>query len=319
MTARKIWQRQGQRALALAQHYERPAHGLLLVGVIALLVYDLHLAGWRQILVNLPGNPWFYLIFVINYNSLPLFEVQIYSLLWRTGWRALPILIKKRVYNEAVIDYSGETALFVWARTHTARDTNHILADIRDVSVLSALTANIMTFAIIAYVIFWQADKIGLHDAQFLRNGALLTGGSVVVLAALIVVFRKWLLGLPTGKCLAVAGLHGARILTFLALQSLQWHVAVPTIGWMVWLTFLALQMAVSRLPALPAKDLLFTGLAISLGIRMAIPSGQIGGLFLASTALNFAGHAVMYCIAHVVGVKAVSPLPTKDVAQAAE
>lgn len=296
--------------IALARRWQGPARAALLIAVIGLLVWDMHAAGWRQIVANLPSNPLFYLIFIINYSGLPLFEAIIYHLLWRTGPGALPMLIKKRVYNEAVIDYSGETALFVWARAHTGRSAAQIMGDIRDVNVLSALTGNVVTCAIIVAVIGLQANHIGQHDAQLLRHGALFTGGSVVVLGVLAALLRKWLLALPVGQALAIAALHGVRLGSFLALQALQWHVAVPAVGWPVWLTFLALQMAISRLPLVPGKDLLFAGLAISLGARLALAPGVVGGLFVAASGLNLAAHAVMYLIAHLIGPAPAAPQP---------
>jgi hypothetical protein len=146
-------------------------------------------------------------------------------------------------------------------------------------------------------VILIQADRIGIKDTNLLWHGALFTGGSGALLGVLAALFRKWLMALPLGQCLAVAGLHGARLLTFLALQALQWHFAVPVIGWQVWVTFLALQMAISRLPLLPAKDLLFAGVAISLGGRLAMTPGVVGGLFVTAS-----GHELVCPCGNVFG-----------------
>jgi hypothetical protein len=293
------------RANAVWQRVQRPAHFVLLASVVALLLYDLSATGWRAVVKNLPTTPWFYAIFLINYCGMPFFEAMIYNLLWKTGPRILPVLLQKRVYNEAVLDYSGETFLFVWARTHTRADDREILSNVRDVNVLSALAGNLVTCLILVAVIVIQADKLGVGDAEMLRRGALFTGGSVLVLVALAAVFRKWLLSLSLAKCAAISGLHILRLITFLALQAFQWHVAVPIIGWQTWVTFLALQMAVSRLPLLPAKDLFFAGLAMNLGARMALAPAVIGGLFVAASGINLIVHAVMYVLAHVFGPKA--------------
>ena len=285
-----------------------PARWALLISVIALLIYELARIGWRNVLGNLPATPWFYVILLVNYCSMPLFETVIYNMLWKTGRGVLPELIKKRVYNEAVLDYSGEPALFLWATTHTRIQERQIASNIRDVNVLSALAGNLITCVVLLAVVVLQADQIGANDAVLLRRGALFAGASVLVLAALAMVFRKWLLALSLGQCAATGSLHIARLLASLALLALQWHVALPMIGWPVWVTFLALQMAVSRLPLLPAKDLVFAGLAISLGERMALAPGVIAGLFVAQSGLIVIVHASMYLLAYLFAPKALAP-----------
>lgn len=284
------------------QYLQKPAQAALLVLVISLLFYDLRAIGWREIVRNLPTTPWFYAIFLLNYCSLPFYEALIYNHLWKTGLRALPVLLKKRVYNEAVLDYSGETLLFAWARTHTGASNGTILGNVRDVNILSALAGNLVTCLILVAVIAIQADKLGVADAEVLRRGALFTGGSVLVLTILAGFLRKWLLSLSVATCATITGLHILRLLTFLGLQALQWHIAVPVIAWQVWLTFLALQMAVSRLPLVPAKDLFFTGLAINLGARMALAPGVIGGVFVAGSGIILFVHGAMYLLAHMLG-----------------
>ncbi len=306
-----------RRSGAVWARVERPARAGLLVVIVALLLYDLGMVGWRAIWQNLPMMPLFYVIFFINYCSLPLFEGLIYNALWKTGPRIMPVLIRKRVFNEAVIDYSGETLLFVWARSHTPLDDRAIISNVRDVNILSAIAGNLATCLILVAVIAMHADKLALADAELLRRGALFTGGSVIALMAVALIFRKWLLALTPGQCAAVGGLHMLRLITFLVLQALQWHIAVPAVGWQVWATFLALQMAVSRLPLLPAKDLFFAGLAINLGARMALAPGVVGGLFAAGSGLNLAAHAVMYVLAHLLGpkppVQDAASLPAPD------
>ncbi|WP_156906309.1 hypothetical protein [Novosphingobium acidiphilum] len=286
---------------ALWQRLERPARACLLVLIVGLLIRDLGVVGWRAVWQNLPIAPLFYLIFFINYCSLPLFEGLIYNLVWKTGYAIMPVLIRKRVFNEAVIDYSGETVLYAWARTHTRLEPRAIVSTVRDVNVLSAIAGNLATCLILVAVIALQADKLAAADAQLLRRGALFTGGSVLALMAVAALFRKWLLTLPLGQCVAVGALHLLRLGTFLVLQALQWHVAVPAVAWQNWVTFLALQMAISRLPLLPAKDLFFAGLAINLGARMALAPGVVGGLFAAASGLNLVAHAVMYALAHLL------------------
>ena len=292
------------RAIALWGRVEKPARIVLLLVVVGVIVRDLDAIGWGAMARNLPLTPWFYAIFVVNYFCLPFYETLIYHELWKTGPRVLPVLLRKRVYNEAVLEYSGESALILWAAGHTKITEREAFRDVRDVNILSTLAGNLVTCFVLVAVIFGAADRLGVGDAAVLRRGALFTGGIVLVLVVLAGVFRKRFLSLPLGHCAGVFALHTARLFTFMGLLALQWHVAEPAIGWRTWSIFIALQMAVSRLPLIPAKDLFFTGLAMRLGARITLAPAVLAGLFIASSGLNLMVHALMYVVGHLAGRK---------------
>ena len=292
------------RAQRVWHRVQRPLRWALIVLVVAMLINALSATSWREVARNLPITPWFYALFAINYFGIPLAEALIYHFLWNTGARIVPVLLRKRVYNEAVLDYSGETVLFAWARAHTAKTDRELASNVRDVNVLSALTGNLVTCFILVAVIVTQADKLGVGDVATLRRGALLTGGLVLAMLVLAAVFRKWLLAMTAWQCTVVGGLHTLRLIAFLLLQALQWHVAVPGIGWATWSIFIALQMAVSRLPLLPAKDLFFAGLAMHLGARLALPPAEIDGLFVVASGLNLLANIAMYALGWLLAPK---------------
>jgi hypothetical protein len=297
------------RAMDLWRRVEKPARIVLFVLVVGMLAHNLNAIGWGAMARNLPVTPWFYAVFVVNYFSLPFFETLIYHELWKTGPRLLPVLLRKRVYNEAVLEYSGESALIMWAASHTPITKGEAFRDVRDVNILSTLAGNLVTCFVLVAVIFGAADRLGVGDATVLRRGALFTGGIVLVLVTLAAVFRRRFLSLSLGRCLGVFALHTARLFTFMGLLALQWHVAEPAIGWQTWSIFIALQMAVSRLPLIPAKDLFFTGLAMRLGARITLAPAVLAGLFIASSGLNLMVHALMYGVGHLAGRK---PPPTE-------
>jgi len=117
------------RASALWLRVQRPVRWALIVLVIAMLAQALAATSWREVAQNLPVSPWFYLIFLINYFAMPLSEALIYRFLWNTGMGIVPALLRKRVYNEAVLDYSGEPVLFAWARQFTSKTDGELLSD----------------------------------------------------------------------------------------------------------------------------------------------------------------------------------------------
>ncbi len=302
------------RAIALWRRVQGPARLLLLVAVVIRLVFMLNAIGWGRLAHNLPTNPWFYAIFIVNYCSLPFYETIIYNWLWRTGARVLPALLRKRVYNEALLEYSGETALFMWAKDHTDIADGELVRNVRDVNILSSLAGTLVTFLVLVGVISSVVGKLGVNDTTLLRRGTLFTGGLMLLMLALIVGFRKRLLALPLGKAAGISGLHLLRLFTYMGLLAVQWHVAVPQVGWKTWAIFIALQMAVSRLPLIPAKDLFFTGLAVQLGARVSASPAILAGLFVASSGLTLVAHGVMYLVGHLAGMKPPVAIPLEAI-----
>ena len=163
------------RLIALWHRVKGPARLALLALVVWKLGSALNAIGWGKLVHNLPAKPWFYAIFIINYLSLPFFEMIIYHWLWRTGPSVLPALLRKRVYNETVLEYSGETALFVWASNHTHVAEGKIFRDVRDVNILSAFVSNLATFLLLVAVFAGVANHLSGADALMLRHGVMLS------------------------------------------------------------------------------------------------------------------------------------------------
>ena len=158
------------------------------------------------------------------------------------------------------------------------------------------------------------AGRLGADDAVLLRRGILFTGGFMLLLLALIAIFRRRIMALSMSKAAGIFGVHLLRIFTNMGLLALQWHVAVPQVGWKTWAIFIGLQMAVARLPLIPAKDLFFTELAVQLAPSLLAAPALLAGLFVASSGLNLVMHAVMYLVGQIAGVDApvLTPLEAR-------
>lgn len=89
---------------------------LLALAVIVYLAQSVARIGWSDVWAALPSDPWFYLLFAVIHLIPPLSEVAIFQRLWRSGWALLPALLHKRVLNDAVLDYTGDAFLALWAR-----------------------------------------------------------------------------------------------------------------------------------------------------------------------------------------------------------
>ncbi|NIU02034.1 MAG: hypothetical protein GWN01_14330, partial [Nitrosopumilaceae archaeon] len=92
---------------------------VIIVALIGIIVYQLFLIGWKEVLRSLPTEPLFYILFLVLYVTLPTAETFIYRQVWPISKAKLfkTALIKK-IYNDEIVGYSGEFFLFMWARKH---------------------------------------------------------------------------------------------------------------------------------------------------------------------------------------------------------
>lgn len=267
-----------------------------LVLVAAYLAYKLRQIGWEEVLRSLPGSPWFYAVFLVNYLSLPLFEVLIYHGLWRTGMKSLPALLRKRVYNESVVEYSGEAAFYLWARRTLPAGDVPIFSVVRDVNILSALAAYAVTFCVLGAVLFHgMPGAANEEDDALIVKAVVVSGVVVAVLLTVAAILRRRGMTLPLRTGARVGAIHVARILVSMGLQALQWHLALPAIGIGPWLFFLAVQMTLKLVPLLPNKDLVFAGLAVGLSARIDAPQPAVAGMLVAAAALQPATNLAVY------------------------
>lgn len=269
-----------------------------LAGVVAYLLVRLSDIGWAEVWRALPATPWFYLLFLANFLLLPLSELLIYRLLWGVPlWRHLGVFVRKRVYNSAVVGYSGEVYMFMWARERFGLPEKQVLLSIKDSTVLSSLASALVTALLLAA--FVATGQAGVIDRTISRD----TGWTIaLVLAALFVLpllvrFRRKIITAPPASAAAVFAIHLARVFGVVALQALQWSVVLPDVPLKVWIIFLTAQMVISRLPLLPNRDLLFLGVGLELAHAVNAPQASLAALFLAAGALGQGVNLVAFLV----------------------
>ncbi len=204
-----------------------------------------------------PVSPLFWMVFVAAYLVQPASEWIIYRRLWSLPARGLVPLLRKQAANELLLGYAGEAYFYGWAR----RNAGIVAAPfgaIKDVAILSALTGNAATLAMLAIAWPWART---LH----LTVGGDIALGSVaivVITSLAMLAFRRSLFSLDRRDLHFIATVHLARIATVILLAGWMWHFAVPSIAIGSWVLLATLRMLVSRLPLTPDKDLVFAGLA---------------------------------------------------------
>lgn len=284
--------------------------------VVLILVRAIEGIGWRQMLSVLPTNPLFYILFFASYYAQPLFDWIIYRRWWPIGWRSIAVFMKKRVLNEAVFSYSGETYLLMWAsaRFGLAYDPKappapilgrgdgegqdprtSPFAAIKDVSIMSGLAGNSVTLIMLVLSLMLGAGPIVAEtvDPGTLRS-LTLAFSCVILLSLGIILFRKHVMSIPVRENVQLFWLHLARVLTVQGLVLVSWIVAMPEIPAQTWVLMAAMRMVMGRLP-IPNKEILFAALAVKLTGDASI---AVAALMAAQGALHLIGHGSAMLIA---------------------
>jgi len=287
--------------------------GGFVLAVVLFLANKLEAVGWEEVLTSLPSTPWFYVFFAIMYFAYPLAEQTVYRLIWGLDTkRHTGVFLRMRVYNFAVLSYSGEAFLALWARKNLKLRGGQIFSSIKDSNILSSLASN--SFTIILLVSLFATDQLHFitdanADFHLYLALAFLVG---IILVPAVIHFRKHILSLEGDTVRSVFLVHLARQITVLVAQTAMWSVAVPEVPVDTWLLLLTAQMVLTRIPFLPNTDLLLAGLGLSLMSYMAAPEAKLAGMFFAAGVLGQVFNVFIFILASL-------PLPPARQRPAAE
>lgn len=260
---------------------------LLVGGVVIYLVGRVSEIGWGEVRRSLPESIWFYLLFGVMYFVIPLSELVSYKTMrWPIGFSSLPMFVRKRVYNYAVMSYSGEAYMFLWAKRHLHFRGRQILSMVKDNNLLSGLASNSFTLLLVAaFFATGQLDTItrAEPDAGSYIAATVLVG---VLMVLVVLGLNRRIMSVPFPMAAKITGIHATRVVLILLLQTAQWAVVFPHVPFLTWLLFLTAQMVMTRLPFLPNQDLMTVGLAMSLTHYVDAPEAAVAGMFLVSGAL---------------------------------
>jgi hypothetical protein len=222
------------------------------------------------ILALVPGTSAFWPVFAAWYLAEPVFDWLIYHRLWRVGWSGFAALLRKKVSNELLLGYLGEVQFYAWARSRLDGVAAPFAA-VKDVTILSALTGNLATLAMLALA--WRL--VGHGQLGMETRTVFLSLGVVLATSLAILLFRARLFSLPRRTLWWISAVHAARIVALIGLAAWMWHLVLPDVAYWLWLVLATLRMLVSRLPMIPNKDVVFAGLAVFLLGH----EGQVGSL----------------------------------------
>lgn len=236
------------------------------VPVILLLIIGRRLSelGWHEIWIARPGSLLFYALLVLQFLIQPIGDYFVYRNLWGSGQTPpMSVILRKRVMNTFMLDYSGEVFFFLWAQEHLKLKPGMLVHGIKDSNVLSAgaglAMLYLMTLALLASGGLQIPAGISAHAWLY-----LLTGSVPLILCSVLVLGRRKLTALTTGQIAGTFLIHFTRSLLVLGVEFLLWRFSGALPSAVACLQFVALRLVVTRLPLLPNKDLVFVGAGIA-------------------------------------------------------
>lgn len=322
------------RGAAIGQWFSTPAGErlkrigtiLLSILIVAILARSIAVIGWNEVLHALPANPWFWLVYLASYLIQPMIDHLIYRRWWVFNWKGIAVFLKKRVMNEALFAYSGETYLMAWAAKLLDVEFDpkakqapilgrgegkgldprtHPLAAIKDVNITSGLAGNLFTLAMLLLALAMGGNEILADTLDPATMRRLSIGFALLILLSLSILgFRNRVMSVPTRDNLWSGGMHFLRVSGQHILFTLTWIIALPMIPVDAWILLGALRLVIMRLP-LPNKEVLFAAIAVSLTGSMGL---QVQALMAAQGAL----HLVMHALAWVAGTAIEATEPGK-------
>lgn len=276
---------------------------LFSLAIVSILVYQIVDIGIQEVLTNIPTNPVFHFIVFLTVVQLPLFEVWIYHIIWKSPWRqTLPVMLVKNVYNRDVMGYSGEVYLFVWAQKFLNKTKTDILKDIKDINVVSSFASTFFAIALLSF--FFFTGLLIIDEWINATNSVYFIVGSIVaaILIVLIYFFRKVILTIPYSQAFGIFSIHFFRLVFYVIMMLIMFLLVIPEISLKLAFTFIAAEIIITRIPFIPNRDLVFTSLSLEYIMATNPALGlEISALLVARNILVKLINFATYGVAHVL------------------
>jgi hypothetical protein len=175
----------------------------------------------------------------------------------------MKVILRKRLLNTFMLDYSGEAFFYFWAQARLKLAPGMLIHGIKDSNVLSAGAGLAMVYVMVLALLATG----GLQIPAFLSAHGWLyvVGGSLpLALCALLVLGHRKLTALSPRQMSTTFGIHFVRAALVLTVEFGLWQLSGALPSAVACLQFVALRLVVTRLPLVPNKDLIFLGAGIA-------------------------------------------------------
>lgn len=266
----------------------RALQAAFLIFVCVFLVNEVKDIGWDKVSGALPTNPLFYVFFLGMYFAFPIAEWCVYRTLWGEPVKSrFDVFLRMRIYNYAVLSYSGEAYVALWGGRNVTQSKRKSVAEVKDSNILSALSSNSLTMLLL--VLFFATGQLSLiMDADPSTPLYIaIAFGLGLFLIPVVIAFRGRIFSIPGTTARKIFLIHFMRLIAVVGFQIAQWSVVLPFVPLDTWLLFLTAQYVLTRIPFLPNADLLFAGVGLALMSYVDAPTEVLAGIFFASGALS--------------------------------
>ena len=232
--------------------------------LLVIIGHRLTQMGWREIWIARPGNPGFYILLVLQFFLQPFGDYLVYRNLWgEENTPPMKVILRKRLLNTFMLDYSGEAFFYFWAQARLKLKPGMLVHGIKDSNVLSGGAGLLMVYVMVLALLATGGLKI---PAALSAHGWLyvLAGTVPLILCILLVLGHRKLTMLSRGQMTATFGIHFTRSALVLAVEFGLWELSGALPSAVACLQFVALRLIVTRLPLVPNKDLIFLGAGIA-------------------------------------------------------
>ena len=265
--------------MRLAERLAQPLGLVLSLVLLAVVLRQALTADWSLLSGSASLSASFWAVLCLYYFITPATEWLIYSRLWGFHWSIFPALLRKMVGNELLLDYVGDAHFLVWAQSRPPAGSAAFGA-IKDTTLLSALTGNLITVALtaLAWPFFAQVTS------SLPGRTVLLSLAIVLAVSCGFLLLGKRLFTHPRPTLVTIGAVLTLRTLAALLLNAVMWHLLMPGSSLELLFLLATFRMIVSRLPLVPNKELLFAGLTLIVLGRSAdvsVATSMIASLIL--------------------------------------
>lgn len=272
----------------MGRHLVRWTRLALLLGIVALLAWQLTDIGWKRMLTHLPVHPLFYVLFLLLYVLLPVAESFIYRITWEFDvFRAFPAFIKKRIFNKDVVGYSGEVYFFDWARKQVGLPKRAIAETIRDNNIISSVASTVVSVVLLA--VFLTVGELSLDRlvGERVLTWLLLSGVGFLILIPVWIRFRHFLFSMAWRTAGVILAIQVGRLVAGQVIQIGMWAVVMPDVPLTVWFTYAAVSIILSRIPFLPNQMLVFTSIGVGLSGALSVAQAPLASMLVVAAGLD--------------------------------
>lgn len=264
-----------------------PLRYFLYTIILGILVYQLYEIGFVDLLESVPKNPMVYILAVVLFFVLPIAEHFAYGRFFTfKASESIPMLIKKRVFNKNLMSYVGEFDFYLWLTQKEPDQSKRRVFDIvKDNNIISSVASIVLISALLLVLLFLYYRGEGVRDYLLILGYVI--GYILLLVTVVIVMARTNIYSLNMRDTWYLTSVHSVRILFISAVQILQWYLAITDIT--VWELFviLSVQMVISRIPILPAKDLIFISGSIELTNYLDISTSELAAIMVLNSLID--------------------------------